>query len=77
VIFPASLLSGFAFPIANMPKIIRIFTIFNPMRYMMTILRDIFLKGNGLDILWPNYLAMFLIGAVLLTAATLRFKKTG
>ena len=77
VIFPASLLSGFAFPIANMPGIIRFFTIFNPMRYMMTILRDIFLKGNGLDILWPNYLAMFLLGAALLTTATLRFKKTG
>ncbi|MCK5034938.1 MAG: ABC transporter permease [Candidatus Sabulitectum sp.] len=77
VIFPASLLSGFAFPIANMPGIIRFFTLFNPMRYMMTILRDIFLKGNGLDILWPNYLAMFLLGAALLTTATLRFKKTG
>ncbi len=77
VIFPASLLSGFAFPIANMPGIIRFFTIFNPMRYMMTILRDLFLKGNGLDILWPNYLAMFLLGTALLTAATLRFKKTG
>lgn len=77
VIFPASLLSGFAFPIANMPEIIRFFTIFNPMRYMMTILRDVFLKGNGLDILWPNYLAMLLLGAALLTTATLRFKKTG
>lgn len=77
VIFPASLLSGFAFPIANMPQIIRFFTIFNPMRYMMTILRDLFLKGNGLTTLWPNYLAMFLLGAALLTTATLRFKKTG
>jgi len=47
------------------------------MRYMMTILRDIFLKGNGLDILWPNYLAMLLLGTALLTTATLRFKKTG
>lgn len=76
VIFPASLLSGFAFPIANMPGIIRFFTIFNPMRYMMTILRDIFLKGNGLSVLWPNYLAMFLLGTALLTSATFRFKKT-
>ena len=77
VIFPASLLSGFAFPIANMPKVIRFFTYFNPMRYMMTILRDLFLKGNGLQILWPNYLAMLLLGITLLTTATLRFKKTG
>ncbi|MCK5132914.1 MAG: ABC transporter permease [Candidatus Sabulitectum sp.] len=77
VIFPAALLSGFAFPIANMPKVIRFFTLFNPMRYMMTILRDLFLKGNDLTILWPNYLAMFLLGTALLTTATLRFKKTG
>jgi ABC-2 type transport system permease protein len=77
VIFPASLLSGFAFPIANMPGIIRFFTLFNPMRYMMTILRDLFLKGNGLGTLWPNYLAMLLLGTALLTTATLRFRKTG
>ena len=76
VIFPASLLSGFAFPIANMPSLIRAFTIFNPMRYMMTILREIFLKGNGLNVLWPGFLAMFLLGTALLTAATMRFKKS-
>lgn len=76
VIFPAALLSGFAFPIANMPGVIRFFTLFNPMRYMMTILRDVFLKGNGLAILWPNYLAMLLLGTALLITATLRFKKT-
>ncbi|MCD6587348.1 MAG: ABC transporter permease [Candidatus Fermentibacteraceae bacterium] len=76
VIFPASLLSGFAFPIANMPAVIRFFTLFNPMRYMMTILRDLFLKGNGLSTLWPNYLAMLLLGTALLTTATLRFRKT-
>ncbi len=76
-IFPATLLSGFAFPIANMPSIIRAITLINPVRYMMTILRDLFLKGNGLQILWPEYLAMFLLGTALLTAATMRFKKTG
>ncbi len=77
VIFPASLLSGFAFPIANMPQVIRFFTYFNPMRYMMTILRDLFLKGNGLSVLWPNYLGLLLLDITLLTTATLRFKKTG
>lgn len=75
-IFPATLLSGFAFPVANMPSVIRAVTIFNPVRYMMTILREIFLKGNGLPILWPNYLALFLLGTALLTTATLRFRKT-
>ena len=76
VIFPATLLSGFAFPIDNMPGVIRAITVLNPVRYMMTILREIFLKGNGLAVLWPNFLALFLLGTALLTAATMRFKKT-
>ena len=76
VIFPATLLSGFAFPIDNMPGVIRAITILNPVRYMMTILREIFLKGNGLTVLWPCFLALFLLGTALLTAATMRFKKT-
>jgi len=76
VIFPATLLSGFAFPIDNMPGVIRAITILNPVRYMMTILREIFLKGNGLAVLWPDFLALFLLGTALLTAATMRFKKT-
>ncbi|MBD3278244.1 MAG: ABC transporter permease subunit [Candidatus Aegiribacteria sp.] len=75
-IFPATLLSGFAFPIENMPGVIRGLTFLNPVRYMMTVLREIFLKGNGLETLWPSFLGMFLIGTALLTAATLRFKKT-
>ncbi|MFO7625717.1 MAG: ABC transporter permease [Candidatus Fermentibacteraceae bacterium] len=75
-IFPATLLSGFAFPIANMPGAIRAMTLLNPVRYMMTILREIFLKGNGLETLWPSFLALFLLGSALLSAATLRFRKT-
>lgn len=75
-IFPATLLSGFAFPIANMPGVIRALTLLNPVRYMMTILREIFLKGNGLETLWPCFLALFALGSALLFAATLRFRKT-
>jgi len=75
-IFPATLLSGFAFPIANMPPFIRAITVLNPVRYMMTILREIFLKGNGLEILWPDYVALLLLGLGLLATATLRFRKT-
>jgi ABC-2 type transport system permease protein len=75
-IFPATLLSGFAFPIANMPPFIRAITLLNPVRYMMKILREIFLKGNGLSILWPDYLALLLLGIALLTTATLRFRKS-
>lgn len=75
-IFPATLLSGFAFPIANMPLLIKAVTILNPVRYMMTILREIFLKGNNLSTLWPSYIALFLLGIILLITATLRFRKT-
>jgi ABC-2 type transport system permease protein len=75
-IFPATLLSGFAFPIANMPSLIRDATLLNPVRYMMTILRETFLKGNGLATLWPDLLALLVLGSALLTIATLRFRKT-
>jgi len=75
-IFPATLLSGFAFPIANMPGIIRAVTLLNPVRYMMTILRETFLKGNGLEYLWRDYLGLLLLGTALLAAAVLRFRKS-
>ncbi|MFH0762428.1 MAG: ABC transporter permease, partial [Candidatus Omnitrophota bacterium] len=44
---PTVLLSGFAYPIANMPKIIQYFTFLNPLRYFMVVIRSIFLKGVG------------------------------
>jgi ABC-2 type transport system permease protein len=75
-IFPAVLLSGFAFPIANMPGVIRLFTYLNPLRYEMNIIRQIFLKGNGLGTLWHSYLALLILGSSLLTVATARFRKT-
>lgn len=75
-IFPANLLSGLIFPIANMPKIVQWITFINPLRYYMVILRGIFLKGTGFLILWPQMLFLLLIGIVILTISTLRFRKT-
>lgn len=72
---PAMLLSGFAFPIANMPEAIQYLTYLNPLRYFLVIIRGIFLKGNGVEILWPQMLALFLLGLSVLTASTLRFHK--
>jgi ABC-2 type transport system permease protein len=72
---PAMLLSGFAFPIANMPEVIQYLTYANPLRYFLVIIRGIFLKGNGLEILWPQLLALLLLGILVLTASTLRFHK--
>jgi len=72
---PAMLLSGFAFPIANMPEAIQYLTYLNPLRYFLVIIRGIFLKGNGVEILWPQMLALLLLGLSVLTASTLRFHK--
>jgi ABC-2 type transport system permease protein len=75
-IFPAILLSGFAFPIANMPKLIQYITYLNPLRYFLIILRGIFLKGVGLEILWPQILSLALLGLATLWLAVKRFHKT-
>ncbi len=72
---PTVLLSGFAYPIANMPPVIQWFTIFNPMRYFMVIIRSIFLKGVGIEVLWPQLLPLFVIGVVVITLSSLRFRK--
>jgi ABC-2 type transport system permease protein len=76
VIFPAMLLSGFAFPIENMPAVVQWLTYLNPIRFFLVIIRAIFLKGVGLEILWPEFLALLVLGGVILSAAILRFKKS-
>jgi len=73
---PANLLSGFIFPIQNMPVLIQYITILNPLRYYIVILRGIFLKGIGLDILWPQILALLIMGIAILTISSLRFHKS-
>ena len=73
---PALLLSGFMFPIANMPKIVQAVTYLNPLRYFLIIIRGIFLKGVGIDILWPQILALLLLGIFVLTLAVKKFHKT-
>jgi len=75
-IFPAMLLSGFAFPIENMPETVQWLTFLNPLRYYLVIIRGIFLKGVGIAILWQQFLALFVLGAVILFFAVNRFRKT-
>ena len=72
---PAVLLSGFMFPIANMPEVVQAFTYLNPLRYFLIIIRGIFLKGVGMAILWPQILALFALGSLVLTMAVRRFHK--
>lgn len=73
--FPAVLLSGFMFPIANMPKIIQYSTYLNPLRYFLVILRGIFLKGSGINILWPQMFILLVMGVGILTLSSIRFQK--
>lgn len=73
---PMIYLSGLIFPIENMPVPIQYATYVIPVRYYAHIIRGIFLKGSGLAVLWPDALVLFGIGAVLLTLASLRFRKS-
>jgi ABC-2 type transport system permease protein len=73
---PAVLLSGFIFPIANMPPLIQWLTYLNPLRYFLVIIRGIFLKGIGPGILWPQMAALAILGVATLWLASRRFQKT-
>lgn len=75
-IFPAMLLSGFAFPIENMPVPVQWLTFLNPLRYYLVIIRGVFLKGIGMDILWPQLAALAALGCAILAFAVNRFHKT-
>jgi ABC-2 type transport system permease protein len=72
---PAFMLSGFAFPIANMPVAVQWLTYLNPVRYFMEIVRGLFLKGTGVEVLWPQMLALFIYGVSVLGLSTARFRK--
>lgn len=74
--FPLVLLSGFIFPVYNMPKLIQWLTVINPLKYFLVVIRGIFLKGVGLQVLWPELLALMAIGIVVFWQAIRRFHKT-
>ena len=72
---PMIYLSGFTFPIENMPGWIQWVTYLIPLRYFLVIVRGIFLKGVGVDVLWPQMAALLTCGVVLIALATLRSSK--
>ena len=74
-LIPMMYLSGFIFPIENMPELIQPITYLIPLRYFVVILRGIFLKGVGLETLWPQALALFGWGIAILTLAYMRSSK--
>jgi ABC-2 type transport system permease protein len=73
---PAIILSGFFYPISSMPEVFQWVTLLNPVRHFLEILRVIFLKGEGIVTLWPQYLALALMAAGVLWLAIARFPKT-
>jgi ABC-2 type transport system permease protein len=75
IFLPAMLLSGFMFPVSSMPEAFQSVTLLNPIRYFLETLRGIFLKGAGLDVLWPQVLALAVMGVAALGFATSRFRK--
>lgn len=74
-VLPFFMLSGFVFPISNMPEVVQVLTYLNPLRYFLVIIRGVFLKGVGLDILWPQLAALAAMGAVVFLGAVKRFGK--
>ena len=72
---PNILLSGFIFPIDNMPQIIQYVTYILPMRYFLVIIRGIFLRGAGFAELWPQAMMLLLWGAVVVILASIRLRK--
>jgi ABC-2 type transport system permease protein len=76
VLNPLFILSGFSFPISSMPDPLQWLTYANPLRYFLVVIRGTFLKGIGLDVLWPDLLAMAAIAALLLATSIQRFRKS-
>jgi ABC-2 type transport system permease protein len=74
-IMPAITFSGFGFPISTMPQWLQYLTYLSPLRYFLVVLRATYLKGVGMEILWPQMFAMAALGISLLTVAVLRFHK--
>lgn len=72
---PFFMLSGFSFPIRNMPEAVQWLTFLNPVRYFMEIVRGVFLQGAGFNTLWPQIAALAVFGTTVLTLSIQRFHK--
>jgi ABC-2 type transport system permease protein len=75
ILTPAIMLSGLVFPIANMPVFFQYLTYLNPLRYFVIVVQDVFLKGIGLAVLWPQMAAMTGLGLAMLALSVLRFRR--
>lgn len=75
IVIPSIVLSGFIFPIANMPGVIQAVTYLIPIRYFLIIVRGIFLKGIGFNYLWSQALSLLVFGGLILFLSIVRFRK--
>ncbi|MGA3243262.1 MAG: ABC transporter permease [Bacteroidota bacterium] len=75
VMMPMMYISGFVFPIENMPAPLQYLSLGIPMRYYLIIIRSIILKGVGISTLWPQAVMLVLMGSAILVASMLRFRK--
>jgi ABC-2 type transport system permease protein len=75
-LMPAIILSGFMFPVENMPVVFQWVSALNPIRHFLVVVRGIFLKGAGFDVLWPQIVTLAVMGATILFLAASRFRKT-
>jgi ABC-2 type transport system permease protein len=73
---PMTSLSGFGTPVSSMPLFFQRLSYFNPLRHVVLILRSIFLKGVGLEVLWPDMLLMAGFAFLMLSVSVLRFRKS-
>lgn len=73
---PAFLLSGFVFPIKSMPVALQLVTYLVPARYFLVVIRGIFLKGVGVDVLWPNLVSLVVFAILMITVASLRLRRS-
>jgi len=73
---PAITFSGFGTPISSMPEWLQTLTYLNPLRHFLEVLRGVYLKGVGLDVLWPQMVAMGLLGSIMLAISVARFQKS-
>ncbi len=74
-IVPFFMLSGFVFPISNMPLPVQWLTHLNPLSHFLVIIRGVFLKGTGISVLWPQFMELAVLGGLVFAAAVNRFRK--
>jgi len=75
-IMPMTTLSGFGTPISSMPPFFQKLSFFNPLRHVLVILRSVYLKGIGMDLLWPDIAFLAAFALIMLSVSILRFRKS-